>query len=505
MIDDKEREIIKSVYEKGKPKKEIARFLKRDVKTVRKVIAGDDEEAAKTRKDKLIVDEQLLRELYQECGGYKQRIYEKLNEEKGVEIGYSTLTRLIREYCLGKTEKRDQAYPDIPGQEMQHDTSVYHVQIGKKKVKLICSGIYFRYSKMRYVKFYPVFNRFKMKCFFFEALTCFGYCAVICIIDNTNLAVWYGSGENAVFNPEMVVFAEQFGFTWKAHRIRHANRKAGKERNFLTLETNFFPGRHFESLDDLNNQARRWCLERFAARPLSKTKLIPCRLFEQEKASLIKLPDYIPQPYCWHDRGCDNFGFAAFNGNYYWLPEGIKGRVNILEYEKRIEIYQNRKKLIGYDLPEYDVKNQKITPAGMEDVLRQQPRNLKKGYEEEAKQLRAQGEHVACYLDYIFSAECTIKQKPRFVRELYRLSGQMAKELFASCIERAMKYKIDRIDSLVNIARLLLNEGGEYCAEITGTPDFENRAAYQQGRISRDEDLGLYRQIQEGGEEENEN
>jgi hypothetical protein len=503
MIDDKEREIIKSTFGKGRSKKEIARFFRHDVKTVRSVISSDDK--SKMRKDKIIVDEELLRTLYQECGGYKQRIYEKLTEEMGIKIGYSTLTRLLREYRLGKEEERDKSYPDIPGEEMQQDTSVYYAMIGDKKVKVICSGIYLRYSKMRYVKFYLRYNRFTMKCFFYEALAGLGYYTRVCIIDNTNLAVLYGTGEHAVFNPEMIFFARQYGFVWKAHRIRHANRKAGKERNFLTLETNFFPGRHFKSLNDLNEQARQWCLQRFANRPLSKTKLIPRQLFELEKSYLIKLPEYIQEPYCRHERESDTYGFAAFDGNYYWLPEKIKGRVRILEYEKRIVIYQGHKELVSYDLPEAGVKNKRIMPAGMEDLLRYQPRHMKKRCEEEERQLRAQGAVVAGYLDYILSPECSVKQKPRFVRELYRLSKQMTKELFAGCLQRALQYRIDKIDALQNIAGLLLNAKDDYHVDISPALDFENRVSYQQGRVSKEEDLGIYQEMLEEKEDANGN
>ena len=58
-------------------------------------------------------------------------------------------------------------------------------------------------------------------------------------------------------NPEMVAFAGRYGFAWKAHRVGQPNRKAGKERNFLTLETNFLPARSFTDLDDLNGQAKQ--------------------------------------------------------------------------------------------------------------------------------------------------------------------------------------------------------------------------------------------------------
>ena len=78
-----------------------------------------------------------------------------LTEEYKIPIGYSTLTRLLREYGTGQhPEQRSQKYPDIPGDEMQQDTSVYTVKLGQKYQRLVCSGLYLRYSKMRYVKFY---------------------------------------------------------------------------------------------------------------------------------------------------------------------------------------------------------------------------------------------------------------------------------------------------------------------------------------------------------------
>ena len=96
-----------------------------------------------------------------------------------------------------------------------------------------------------------------MKCFFHEALTFWQYVADDCIIDNTNLARLYGTGKNAVIHPEMAQFAKQYGFSFVCHEKGHANRKAGNERGFFTVETNFFPGREFASLEDMNRQALR--------------------------------------------------------------------------------------------------------------------------------------------------------------------------------------------------------------------------------------------------------
>ena len=150
-------------------------------------------------------------------------------------------------------------------------------------------GLWMNCSKIRYVKFYTRFDMFRMKCFFHEALMFFGHSAKICVIDNTSLAVLHGTGEKAVFHPEMKAFACNYGFEWKAHRIKHPNRKAGTERNFFTLETNFFPDRDFKSLEDLNEQAFEWAVNRFASRPQSKTRLVPKVLFERERRRPISL------------------------------------------------------------------------------------------------------------------------------------------------------------------------------------------------------------------------
>ena len=44
------------------------------------------------------------------------------------------------------------------------------MKLGERQVGVIASLLYLRYSKRRYLKFYRAFTRFKMKCFFHEAL-----------------------------------------------------------------------------------------------------------------------------------------------------------------------------------------------------------------------------------------------------------------------------------------------------------------------------------------------
>jgi hypothetical protein len=203
-----------------------------------------------------------------------------------------------------------------------------------------------------------------MKCFFHQALTFWGYTAGTAIIDNTNLARLRGIGKNAVIVAEMERFAAEYGFVFVCHERGHSDRKAGEERSFFTVETNFFPGRTFESMEDLNHQAFEWATVRMAHRAVGKARLIPLKAFEHEQQYLIKISPYVPPPYLTHHRSIDQYGYAAVNGNYYWVPWEWRGDVPLLEYSDCLKIFHNRKLLVEYALPPDGVRNKILSPPG---------------------------------------------------------------------------------------------------------------------------------------------
>ncbi len=273
MIEPDKRKAIYLLHKEGMGVREISRQTNISTNTVTAIIGQAGELPQTTRKDKVELDTELVTRIYHQCDGRVQRTHEMLSEQHGIGIGYSTLSRMIRELGFGKgRKKRCARVPDEPGAEMQHDTSPYRVKFADKPALVQGSLVYFRYSKVRYLKFYRSFDRFKMKCFLHEALIFWNYAAGVCIIDNTNLARLHGTGSRAVIVPEMEQFAKQYGFEFVCHEIGHANRKAGNERSFYTVETHFFPARKFASLEDMNRQAFEWATARIANRPSGKTR-----------------------------------------------------------------------------------------------------------------------------------------------------------------------------------------------------------------------------------------
>jgi transposase len=489
MIETDKRKAIYFLHQQGLSYRKLARQFGLSRNTIRQIIALKGELPVSDRKDKQQIDPELLRRLYEQCQGRVQRVYEKLTEEEGLAVKYSTLTRILRE--LGISQARPQRcgrVPDEPGLEMQHDTTVYRLKLGDQWVRVVASCLYLRYSKRRYLKFYRRFNRFRMKCFFHEALGYWGYSARQCIIDNTNLARLSGLGKNAVLCPEMAAFSKQYGFEYKCHALRHANRKAGEERSFFTVETNFLPGRTFLDFDDLNCQALEWATVRMEHRPQTPAHLIPAKAFEHEQAFLIRLLDHLPAPYQVHDRGTDQYGYAAFEGNYYWVPGTGREEVKLLEYSDRIKIYRARECLAEYPLAPDSVKNKSFSPEGL-PAPGYRPNNNKKPAQEEEARLRALHARVGLYLDWALNQ---VVQRHQFVRKLWALSRQMSAALFLQTLERALKYQITSLETIQRIAGLLLRADPGPIPTPAIDPNLQERPAYQEGFLTEHPDLSHY-------------
>lgn len=490
MIATDKRNAIYLLHQEGMPDQEIARRLGVSPNSVRAIVQQQGVPSRKVRKDKQPLDPELLRRLHQECAGRVQRMHEKLLEEEHVQVKYSTLTRRVRELGLGQPPQvRCQQVPDEPGLEMQHDTTVYRIVLGGQPLRLVASLIYLRYSKRRYLKFYPVFGRFQMKCFFHQALTHWGYAARQCIIDNTNLARLRGTGRDAVMVPEMAAFARQYGFEFICHEKQHPNRKAGEERSFWTVETNFLPGRTFRNLEDLNQQAFQWATVRLEHRPQTKGGIIPAKAFEPERSFLQPLTPHLPAPYKFYDREVDQYGYIAVEGNFYWVPGTDRAPVTVLHYAEHVKIYRARVCLAEYRLPAEGVRQARFHPEGLPKPPHT-PKNCKAPTQEEEKRLRAIAPAISAYLDWVLERKGLARH--RFLRSLLALSRKMSPELFIPCLERAAKYRIEDITTIERIALLGLQQDAPALPLVAVDPQFTQREAYLEGSLTDAPDLSIY-------------
>ena len=118
--------------------REIVRRLHLSRNTVRTILKQKGEMPLGPRQDKIRIEEDLLRRLYADCKGWIERMHEKLVEEEGLEVSYSTVLRRVHELGLGqgREQQRCSRVPDIAGAEMQQQgrpQSVIEVQPVKRR------------------------------------------------------------------------------------------------------------------------------------------------------------------------------------------------------------------------------------------------------------------------------------------------------------------------------------------------------------------------------------
>lgn len=86
-------------------------------------------------------------------------------------------------------------------------------------------------------------------------------------------------------------------------------------------------------------------------------------------------------------------------------------------------------------------------------------------------------------------------QAPRFLRELYALSGQVTAAVFGETIQRALHYRIADIETLRRIARLSITQQEFPLSAVEVDESFRQREAYQQGHLTDAPDFELYDQL----------
>ena len=167
---------------------------------------------------------------------------------------------------------------------------------------------------MLFFQCYPRFTRFECKVFLTEAGEYFDGSSAVTMIDNTHVVVLKGTGASMVPVPEMVAFAERYGFVFKAHEVGDANRSARVEGPFSHIQNNFFVGRTFRDWDDVNAQGRDWC-DKVNGSYKRSLRTVPRELYAMEKSYLKPLPIWVPEVYRLYQRTVDGERYVSLHTN----------------------------------------------------------------------------------------------------------------------------------------------------------------------------------------------
>jgi len=129
-----------------------------------------------------------------------------------------------------------------------------------------------------------------------------------------------------VYNRTLVEFARHYGYLPKACKAYRAKTKGKVERPFRYIREDFFLGRGFRNLDDLNSQFRQWLDEVANLRTHATTRRVVAEHFAEERPSLQKLPAGPFQAVLCLERRITRDGMVSVDGNLYSVPDTTRRR-----------------------------------------------------------------------------------------------------------------------------------------------------------------------------------
>ena len=320
---------IKTLYEKGHNKSQIAKMTGHTRKTVRKIIKALNEgkEAPDKKPHPKIFDihkEQIIKWI--EEGLTALRMHEELIR-MNIKISYSAV-----KYFVSSIQKNKNIFMRIhtkPAEEAQVDFGYvgYTLDNSGKRRKTWIFNMRLSYSRLDYYE--KVYDQ-KVETFIHCHINAFNYFKGVpetVKIDNLKAAIHYG------FKPLPC-------------RVYTPNDKGKVEAGIKYIKNNFFLGRKFKNEDELNYRLKKWNA-RANTRIHGTTKKIPIEVFEsEEKDKLLSLPidDFklakVGTRKVYHD--CHVY----VNHNYYSVPfEYIGKEVEIEITKSLLRIFYNLKEI----------------------------------------------------------------------------------------------------------------------------------------------------------------
>lgn len=448
MVTLETRTAILRLREEGHGSRKIAAMLGVARRTVRRVVESGEAEVPLPSKSTAL-DEHLdaVVTLERICRGNLVRVHEELAARHAVHVPYSTLTRFCRAHKIGvEPSKASGRYHFAPGVEMQHDTSPHTVTVGETATPLQCASLVMCFSRRRFIQCYPRWNRFTARVFLTRALVFLGGAASRCMLDNSTVLVT-GTGPQAKAAGEMIAFEKHFGFTFVAHLVGDADRSGRVERPFHHVENNFYPGRTFADLPDLNAQLQAWC-STYNGTFNRHLGFMPDEMGAAEAPSLKALPGWIPEPMEVHPRKVDVEGYVQLHTNRYSVPEELVGQaIEVHETYETISIYLgHRRTCVHTKLP--DGAHRRVT---LPEHTRHwdQLRGPAPASNEEV-QLRAVSPAFAALCDAVRLRYGG--QAMKGMRRLHRMWLDFPIEALEPAVRRALEFGLIDLDRLQSIA-----------------------------------------------------
>lgn len=335
----------------GKSIHEIARLTGHSRNTVRKYLKLRDLPQPKPRPPRKSKLEPFKPHI---LGWLQEGIYNcEVLLEKLRAIGFTGGKTIVKDFVKAlrppRLPKAVMRFETAPGEQAQVDWGVCKYRDPEGHERHVNAFVMtLGYSRDQYVEFV---NRADISTFlrcFVHALEYFGGVPRVILFDNMKtVKIGMDASGRPIWHPLFADFALAAGFQPRVCRPRRAQTKGKVENGIRFLKGNFWPGRRFTDLEDLNRQVRAWC-EKVSRRIHGTTGRRPCDMRTEERLQPLPAPAVLAS-YLVETRPVSRDGFVSYDGCRYGVPWPLAGRevqvrpsgayVEILYEGKRVALH----------------------------------------------------------------------------------------------------------------------------------------------------------------------
>ncbi|MBU1912603.1 MAG: IS21 family transposase, partial [Candidatus Omnitrophica bacterium] len=263
-------------------------------------------------------------------------------------LGYQGGLTILKDYLRTRRPRCEpKAYLSLeflPGQAAQVDWGDFGDLFGLGR-KLWCFLMVMCWSRLLYIEFtlsasFESFIRCHDHAFrFFDRAPKEIWC------DNLSSAVAERKQKIIRFNPKFLAYCGHYHFKPVACNLAAGHEKGRVEDSVRYVRGNFWPGRSFADLDDLNRQAYDWRNIYANKRTHAATGKIPELHFIQEQQKLLPLAQSYDTDEIRSSKVSSQFR-VRFDANEYSVPWRLTGRILTLRADnKTVQLYLNRKRV----------------------------------------------------------------------------------------------------------------------------------------------------------------
>ena len=268
-------------------------------------------------------------------------------KEMGFQGGYSAVKRAVRALRPATTPACfERRYETPAGRQAQVDFAYFRPRFadGPEQERVVwLFSMVLGHSRMMWGCFVPHQDLQTVLRCHIDAFTALDGVPAEVLYDRMKTAVTGEDDDQGIaYNGKLLEFAGHYGFVPKACRPYRAKTKGKVERPFRYVRQDFFLGRTFQNLNDLNSQFRNWLDGVANRRCHATTHRIIAEHFAEEHPALKPLPAVPYTAVLKLERRISRDGMVSVGGNQYSVPDATRRRaVDVHVLANQVHIFED--------------------------------------------------------------------------------------------------------------------------------------------------------------------